>query len=113
MKSREQEEEEEVVNVVEEEEEESVETLETQACCCWPRSAAPEKRAQDVRGTICFWGCSAFRGFHVKAEFEAALGVVVSRSFLDIFCIKVLILSQFRVSVSRLDMRCFCIKAEF
>ena len=58
-------------------------------------------------------GCSAFRGFHVKAEFEAALGVVVSRSFLDIFCIKVLILSQCRVSVSRLDMRCFCIKAEF
>ena len=87
-----------------------METLETQAC--WPRSAAPEKRAQDVRGTICFWGW-AFRGFHVKAEFEAALGVVVSRSFLDIFCIKVLILSAFRVSVSRLDMRCFCIKAEF
>ena len=104
-------EEEEVVNVVEEEEE-SVETLETQACCCWPRSAAPEKRAQDVRGTICFWGW-AFRGFHVKAEFETALGVVVSRSSLDIFCIKVLILSDFRVSVSRLDMRCFCIKAEF
>ena len=53
MKSRE---EEEVVNVAEEEEEEgeSVETLETQAC--WPPSAAPEKRAQDVRGTICFWG---------------------------------------------------------
>ena len=75
MKSREEEEEEEeVVNVVEEEEEESVETLETQACCyCWPRSAAPEKRAQDVRGTICFWG-STFRGFHVKAEFEPALG---------------------------------------
>ena len=70
VKSRE--EEEEVVNVVEEEE--SVETLETQACCyCWPRSAAPEKRAQDVRGTICFWG-STFRGFHVKAEFEPALG---------------------------------------
>ena len=72
MKSRE---EEEVVNVAEEEEEEeegeSVETLETQAC--WPPSAAPEKRAQDVRGTICFWGW-AFRGFHVKAEFEAALG---------------------------------------
>ena len=88
MKSREQEEEEEVVNVVEEEEE-SVETLETQACCCWPRSAAPEKRAQDVRGTICFWGCSAFRGFHVKAEFEAALGLNVSRSSLAIFCIKV------------------------
>ena len=112
MKSREEKkEEEEVVNVEEEEEGESVETLETQARCS-PRSAAPEKRAQDVRGTICFWGW-AFRGFHVKAEFETALGVVVSRSSLDIFCIKVLILSDFRVSVSRLDMRCFCIKAEF
>ena len=73
MKSREEKkEEEEVVNVEEEEEGESVETLETQARCS-PRSAAPEKRAQDVRGTICFWG-SAFGGFHVKAEFEAALG---------------------------------------
>ena len=40
----------------EEKEGESVETLETQACCCWPRTVAPEKRAQDVRGTICFWG---------------------------------------------------------
>ena len=32
-----------------------VETLETLACSS-PWSAAPEKRAQDVRGTICFWG---------------------------------------------------------
>ena len=59
MKSREEEKEEEevLVNVQEEEEEEgeSEETLETQARCS-PRSAAPEKRAQDVRGTICFWG---------------------------------------------------------
>ena len=45
-----------LVNVQEEEEEgEGVETLETLACSS-PWSAAPEKRAQDVRGTICFWG---------------------------------------------------------